>query len=149
MPKVTIYLPDDLAEGVREADLNVSQVAQGALRAALRRRNPVTEEELPAVVERLRESEDDEVRESRDKWRRWGVEWAKQRATVPELLDLEARSQEQWKAWRVPADHSIRDWLYDMDGWEPTFRAALSRDEDLDAFIDGALDVWEQTRPLL
>jgi hypothetical protein len=148
-PKVTIYLPDELAESVRDADLNVSQLAQGALRASLRRRKPVDEGELSGVVERLRETEDEGVRESREKWRRWGVDWAKQRATIGELQDLDALAQERWTSWRVPADHSVRGWMYDMDGWDPGFRTALTRDAELDGFIDGALDVWEQTRPLL
>jgi hypothetical protein len=149
MPKVTIYLPDELAVAVREADLNVSQVAQGALRSSLRRQSAVGDAELPSVLRRLRTSEEPADRESREKWRRWGVEWAKQRASVHELHDLDALAQDRWTSWRVPADHSIREWLHDMVGWDTDFSPALTRDVELDAFIDGALDVWEQTRTLL
>jgi post-segregation antitoxin (ccd killing protein) len=35
MAKITVYLPDDLAERVKAADLNVSQLAQNAIRKAL------------------------------------------------------------------------------------------------------------------
>jgi post-segregation antitoxin (ccd killing protein) len=35
MARVNVYLPDDLADEVREADLNVSSITQAALRAAL------------------------------------------------------------------------------------------------------------------
>lgn len=35
MPKITVYLPDDLAEQVKASQLNVSQVTQDALRRAL------------------------------------------------------------------------------------------------------------------
>lgn len=149
MPKLTIYLPEELADQVRDADLNVSQVAQGALRASLRRQKPITDGDLPEILERLRETEDKEVRDSREKWRRWGVEWAKQRASVSELQAMEALAQDRWTSWRVPADHSVRDWLHDMDGWDPAFRSALTRDAEVDTFIDGALDVWEQARTLL
>jgi post-segregation antitoxin (ccd killing protein) len=38
MPRVNIYLPDDLAAEAKEAGLNVSQVAQDALRKQLNRR---------------------------------------------------------------------------------------------------------------
>lgn len=38
MPRVNVYLPDDLAAAVREADLNVSGIAQAALAAALAER---------------------------------------------------------------------------------------------------------------
>ncbi len=37
MSRVNIYLPDDLAEDAKTAGINVSQVAQEALRAELRR----------------------------------------------------------------------------------------------------------------
>lgn len=35
MPKITVYLPDDLHERVKASHLNVSQVTQDALRRAL------------------------------------------------------------------------------------------------------------------
>ena len=35
MARVNVYLPDDLAEEVRASGINVSQVTQDALRAAL------------------------------------------------------------------------------------------------------------------
>lgn len=35
MARVNVYLPDDLAEEVRAADINVSAVSQAALREAL------------------------------------------------------------------------------------------------------------------
>ena len=35
MARVNVYLPDDLADEVRHAQLNVSSIAQDALRAAL------------------------------------------------------------------------------------------------------------------
>ncbi len=38
MPRVNIYLPDDLAAEAKEAGLNVSRVAQDALRKQLNRK---------------------------------------------------------------------------------------------------------------
>lgn len=35
MPRINVYLPDDLAQRVRDADINVSAVAQEALRREL------------------------------------------------------------------------------------------------------------------
>jgi post-segregation antitoxin (ccd killing protein) len=35
MARVNVYLPDDLADAVRQADLNVSAIAQEALMSAL------------------------------------------------------------------------------------------------------------------
>jgi ATP-dependent Clp protease ATP-binding subunit ClpA/post-segregation antitoxin (ccd killing protein) len=37
MPKINVYLPDDLAEAVREADVPVSAICQAALEQAVRR----------------------------------------------------------------------------------------------------------------
>lgn len=42
MPRVNIYLPDELAEQVRALDLNVSAVAQAALAEEVARRNTST-----------------------------------------------------------------------------------------------------------
>ncbi len=51
MPKINIYLPDDLAERVRNANLSVSAVCQGALREELERMLVV--EQLAAKEERI------------------------------------------------------------------------------------------------
>jgi post-segregation antitoxin (ccd killing protein) len=38
MPRVNVYLPADLAEAAKAADLNMSQLTQDAVRAALQRK---------------------------------------------------------------------------------------------------------------
>ncbi|MDQ1521366.1 MAG: hypothetical protein QOI55_2439, partial [Actinomycetota bacterium] len=43
MPKINVYLPDDLAEAVREARIPVSAVCQRALEDALRHSTAATE----------------------------------------------------------------------------------------------------------
>ena len=43
MPKINVYLPDDLAEAVREANIPVSAVCQRALQHAVRRMAAVNE----------------------------------------------------------------------------------------------------------
>lgn len=42
MTRVNIYLPSDLAEAVKEADINVSAIAQDALAAELGKRALIT-----------------------------------------------------------------------------------------------------------
>lgn len=39
MARVNVYLPDDLADAAREANLNVSSITQAALKAALAERD--------------------------------------------------------------------------------------------------------------
>ena len=57
MTRVNIYLPRDLAENARAADINVSAVAQEALERELRRRSFVTwleeVESLPPLADDL------------------------------------------------------------------------------------------------
>jgi post-segregation antitoxin (ccd killing protein) len=43
MPKINVYLPDDLAEAVRDAGVPVSAVCQRALEQAVRRVTAVRE----------------------------------------------------------------------------------------------------------
>src|SRR5262245_35578753 len=43
MPKINVYLPDDLAEAVRESGVPVSQICQQALEAAVRKVNAIKE----------------------------------------------------------------------------------------------------------
>jgi hypothetical protein len=142
-PRVNIYLPADIAEEVRGASLNVSQIAQDALRAELRRR------ELPGadgVAERLRRTLDEDEQHERDDYRERGRAWAQEAATVRELEDL-GRMEPGWFRWGVPEDHSTRDYIVDEEvGGDRDFRADLERDALVDAFIDGALEVWEQVR---
>jgi post-segregation antitoxin (ccd killing protein) len=57
MTRVNIYLPRELAESAREADINVSAIAQEALELELRRRSLLNwlEEvgDLPALTDAL------------------------------------------------------------------------------------------------
>ena len=57
MTRVNIYLPRELAQSAREADINVSAIAQEALEWELRRRSLLTwlEEvgDLPALADGL------------------------------------------------------------------------------------------------
>lgn len=57
MTRVNIYLPRDLAEHARAADINVSAIAQEALELEVRRRSLVTWLEeagaLPSLVDDL------------------------------------------------------------------------------------------------
>src|SRR5260370_2000175 len=65
MAKTSIYLPDDLAEQVRARGIPVSEVAQAALRQAVKeaelKENMMTD--IHAVAERLSETQ----RQARDK----------------------------------------------------------------------------------
>ena len=90
MAKTSIYLPDDLAEQVRAHGIPVSEVAQTALRQAVRdaeiKENVMTD--LQAVAERLHANrgavtEADQARAA--KVQAWGDKWARTAASADDL----------------------------------------------------------------
>lgn len=141
-PRINIYVPADLAEEVREAHLNVSQIAQEALRSALQRR--ALTKDARTVAARLRGTLDEEERREHERWFALGREWAETVATAGELRNMAELSREGWFRWSVPEDHSIRGFLADDAGWKPDFAGDLERDANIDGFIDGALAVWSK-----
>lgn len=152
-PKLTIYVPPDLAAQVKEADLNVSQVCQAALRAEVTERATLRSSEIDDVIARLRATEDEEdarTARAQARWRRLGAKWAKERATLRELRAmLHLHPEVPWLTWQVPEDHSIRDFFAEEEGWDRDFREELDRDPSLVWFVEGALDVLERVGPLL
>ena len=90
MAKTSIYLPDDLAEQVRAHGIAVSEVAQAALRQAVKdaeiNENVMTD--IQAVAERLRANrgevtETDQARAA--KARAYGDKWARTTASEDDL----------------------------------------------------------------
>lgn len=90
MAKTSIYLPDDLAEQVRAHGIPVSEVAQDALRRAVRdaeiKENVMTD--IRAVAERLRAdrgevTETDRARAAQA--RAYGDKWARTSASADDL----------------------------------------------------------------
>ena len=83
MAKTSIYLPGDLAEQVRAHGIPVSEVAQAALRQAVRdaqiKENLMTD--VQAVAERMRglqRDADEQVRQQAEHVRSLGVKWAQE-----------------------------------------------------------------------
>jgi ATP-dependent Clp protease ATP-binding subunit ClpC len=63
MPKINVYLPQWLADAVRNADVAVSEVCQHALAAALGRNSPVAMSEATSVIEWVRQSVDERAQD--------------------------------------------------------------------------------------
>ncbi|SRR6266540_7369109 len=141
-PRVNIYLPTDLAEEVRAADLNVSQIAQEALRAELDRRELTAGADV--VVARLRGTLGEEERRQREQFYEWGKEWAQTRATVAELEAFETLTGMAWDSWIIPPGHSLKPFMADLAGWGRVSR--VQRGPAFEALIEGALTVWGQLR---
>lgn len=146
MAKTSIYLPDDLAEQVRAHGIPVSEVAQAALRQAVRaaeiKENAMTD--IQAVADRMKgiiaagaQADQAEAAEVRAR----AVEWARERATAAEL--------EYVVTYDGPAD-DFRTPETMVLTW--TERAKIPfgpGGEHWAEFQDGAREVWEAVKPLL
>jgi len=144
MPKVNVYLPDDLAERVKQLAVPISATCQQALTQEVRRMEAVAEAttDLEATAERLRGTIEDQDKEHRQDGREDGIEWARTWATWSELTDLD-----RWDGdIRLDDGHSLSDFIEDRDHrdiefstWEPYWQG----------FMEGALEVRDKVRPLL
>jgi hypothetical protein len=90
MPKTSIYLPEDLADQVRAHGISISEVAQSALRQAIKtaqiKENVMTD--IQAVADRLRETRRLSAEQEREKdvqIHAEGIWWASTRANAEDL----------------------------------------------------------------
>jgi post-segregation antitoxin (ccd killing protein) len=151
MPKITVYLPDDLATDVKAAGISVSPVCQRALEEEVKKMKALRawrdDERLAAARERLLATT---AHEDLDLGRQQGREWALQMADQKELRRIASLVEGQvWypgATWAAkPFDNkdewpTAAAWLYgpktefdDPDDWEAF----------LDGFVLGAAEVWD------
>jgi hypothetical protein len=146
--KTSIYLPDDLAGQVRAHGISISQVAQAALRRAVRvaviRESVVAD--IQAVAERPRGTVEQAVLDSRDRGRRDGIRWAKEHATAGELAQLAGLDG---SVLAVGRPHSLVSFISTAgDGFYQVVKID-TEDPYWDGFRAGAGDVWDAVEPLL
>ncbi len=144
MPKVNVYLPDDLAEQVKRLAVPVSATCQHALTQEVRRMEALrtATTDIEATAKRLRGTVEEQDTEHRQDGLEAGTEWAKTYATWSELEDLV-----RWDGdIRLDDDHSLIGFMQHRDyhgiefsTWEPYWQG----------FLEGAEKVRETVRPLL
>jgi post-segregation antitoxin (ccd killing protein) len=144
MAKTSIYLPDDLAEQVRAHGIPVSEVAQAALRKAVReaelKENLVTD--IQAVAERMRglqRAADEEAQAETERVHSLGVKWAREEASA-EALQYVA----EWDRARYSGIFRPMATMTFGSGYPDS-----PRDPMWDYFQAGAREVWEVVKPLL
>jgi post-segregation antitoxin (ccd killing protein) len=148
MPKVNVYLPDDLAEVARAAELSVSPICQAAIREELRKLQirEAAESDLQAVAARLRDTLDEEEAEQGREGHQDGVAWARRYATATELRWI-ARDFEPGRGGDIQ-EGTLLEFFSDKEG-----RHMVSLHPELGAywlgFIEGAGEVLEAVEPLL
>jgi hypothetical protein len=154
MAKTSIYLPDELAERARAYGIGVSEVAQAAVREAVRaaqiRASVMTD--ISAVAERLQATRIADAQAGRTKAakvRQHGVEWARRLATAAEL--------EYVAAYAGPADRYLTPTSLVFYASGERHRANTSSgvvpcrpgDQYWPDFLEGVREVWDAVQPLL
>jgi post-segregation antitoxin (ccd killing protein) len=150
VPKVNVYLPDDLAEEVRAAKLSLSPVCQRAIRKELDevkiRRAATTD--LAAVAERLNATIDGEDAVSYQEGREDGIEWAREHATASELRWLVTKF-EPGSGSDFQGDHSLIAFESAKHGKNVISVRHEEGNPYWHGFIDGAREVLNAVEPLL
>lgn len=154
MPRVNIYLPDDMAAEVREAEqLSVSSVCQRAIRKELDRLNAQREatRDIEAVAARLRGTVTEEDAVLRQEGYEDGISWAREWATASELRFI-ATDWEPGRGGDLQLGQGC-DSLVEFSGEKAGGNGFGIRAEEgdpyWDGFINGAGEVLEQVKPLL
>lgn len=145
MATLNVYLPDALkAEMDQVKGVNWSQVAQEAIRGAVARSKPM--DNIEAVAERLKNTGGTRARGFEA-----GVEWAKTTADAAELEVLEVWDWEDM--YRDVGDHEVvaASLFVAEFGYEGVREIMGGRvtENRLRGFVEGALSVWNQAKPLL
>jgi post-segregation antitoxin (ccd killing protein) len=149
--KYSIYLPDDLAEQVKQLpdDVNVSAICQHALRRELARQQARREatSDLERVAARLKATIEDKENMEQERGAADGREWAREFATVEEL---EWITEEFYpgSGGDFGGDSTIRDFVSAQEH-QTVISVGHEDTAYWHGFISGAREVFDAVRPLL
>jgi Post-segregation antitoxin CcdA len=152
MPKVNVYLPDDLAEAVKEWDVPLSSVCQQALRKEVQNMTMTAQAttEIEKVAARIRETRDDHEAKVVEAAHELGILWARNWATYSELEALTRLNREQWEAIRFDSlDEMLEMWDVEDDVDEALVELVGVGGPVGYAFEAGALEVYREAEKLL
>jgi post-segregation antitoxin (ccd killing protein) len=149
MPKVNVYLPDNLATAVREAGIPLSAVCQAALEQEVRKVQAAKEatSDLEQVAARLRATMDEEEAEEEVEGRSDGIAWAREYATARELREL-VEDFEPGRGGDFGDGHSLLDFSGAKHG-EVVISVGHEDNAYWRGFVDGAEEVYRAVTPLL
>jgi len=156
MPKLTIYVPDELLAAVREAELSISPICQRALQREVQRVQAMrtATADIERVVERLRNTIAEEAVNDYQQAFEMGADWARSTATLSELRSVVEDAFGQTGPdgpgkflSRLPG---VQDHLANIEtdaGGKYSLR--LSSREFARGFVDGAKTVYGEVKALL
>jgi hypothetical protein len=172
MPKINIYVPDEMKARMDEAEksANWSAVAQRAFELELKHLESIKEiKSMTDVIERLRVSKQKKAEELEKAGRRSGVKWAKKHAKYDELKRAaNINTSNLHEAYVDDVDDVNRTWVarqiladpeLDAGSWETQNMAiaelfeveedmveSVVTTEFIEGFLEGAGDVWDQVK---
>ena len=146
MPKINVYLPDELAQDVKAASIPVSEVCQRALREEVLKVKAATaignDERLKAAAARLRASRDSTMSQREADGHSAGMSWALERATYSELEEIAGLAGQNWIYVNVGGDEDVWPTLGpELDEIEVGNQLNASSLFDR-GFVQGAIDAW-------
>lgn len=160
MPKVSVYLPDALADDARRHGISLSPVCQQAVQSEVLRRSAqaqvtLDDSDLEAVVERLRSTRREADLKAYNQGLRIGETWAKNTATYAELRALAEHAEEGWVRLNIGdiCPSLAVDIWWEADPTRETsaeaFEVIRSSHAGGRGVVDGALAVFRQVEPFL
>ncbi len=158
MPKVNVYLPDDLHDEVRRYEIALSPVCQAALRAAVAEKERLRSAtaDVAAVAARLRADKQAADERRHATGYELGANWAQATASWSDLERIVWHRLGDTTLVLLPEGHSLRRQLISWAmGQDPDFDpyGAYEKLEGDDAFDRGVLqgihDVFESVKDLV
>lgn len=148
MARISVYIPDGMKERMSALDdrVNWSEIAQAAFERQLTIASLPKDPNMHQVVERLRASKAEFLKQENDQGREQGRDWAKRRASYDQLrriaeieLSGEHFALQFDRAFDPNFDGNPQDsfWFEPDEAWPPS-------DEYVEAFVEGAKDVWDE-----
>jgi hypothetical protein len=156
MPKITIYVSDDLKSEMDKAEAqkpNWSAIAQEVFelechRIANRKKGGG---KMNEVIERLRKSKENKSNQDRIRGHAAGRNWAMSRAEYDELerlSEFEFQYETEDLAWDVAiAIAGDVDQARDRNLWEEQVGIPNPSDAFVEAFVEGAGEVFDEVSP--
>ena len=150
MPRISVYVSDAMKERMDAVGdrINWSEAAQAAFKHQIAMATMPKDANMEQVIERLRASKAAFVSSQADEGRKNGREWARLRASYEDLQNI---------AKLEFSDLTSSNYAHQFDcalgpepsRWEESFwfepdGGSIPSDEYVEAFAEGAKDVWEE-----
>jgi post-segregation antitoxin (ccd killing protein) len=152
MPKINVYVPDDLLARIRATDISVSPVCQRALEDEVDRmeaaQNPAFDaDRIARARERMSETRNADSARNRAEGKQAGIDWGLDQATERELDWVSDLAVEHWSNLQIdvaefptlfPLLTTTRSYEIAADDAVPINRG----DDFFDGFTEGAAEAW-------